>query len=391
MKVAHKRRQHPPTALIEEYINESLRQPPATSLDVFISYSRADSDFARQLNDELQLQGKTTWFDQESIASGTDFAQEIRQGIEVCDNFLFILSPRSVNSPYCKDEVEYAASLNKRFVTLLHREVNSDELHPELRKVQWIDFNQNERDFNANFRQLVRTLDTDREHLRHHTKWSQRAIDWKEKNHSADLLLRGSELAVAQAWLKETQGQKKQPAATELQKAFIAKSGGYKRKNQLVLIGAVVSVMGIVTTAAITSTALWLKAERQTKIATLQENAARVQNLLAVKPVEALILVSVSSVAFSPDAKTIVSGDGNGMIRLWDTSGNPIGQPIKGHQGLVSSVAFSPNGKTIVSGSGDGMIRLWDTSGNPIGQPIKGHEDWVNSVTFSPDGKIIVT
>ena len=100
LKVANKRTQHPPIPLIKEFIEESLRQPPATSLDVFISYSRADSDFARKLNDELQLQGKTTWFDQESIASGADFAQEINGGIEACDNFLFILSPRSVRAVY---------------------------------------------------------------------------------------------------------------------------------------------------------------------------------------------------------------------------------------------------------------------------------------------------
>src|SRR4028119_300381 len=117
LKVAKTRTQHPPTPLQEEFITESLRQPPAESLDVFVSYSRADSDFARKLNDALQMQGKTTWFDQESIASGTDFQQEIYRGIKACDNFLFILSPRSVNSPYCADEVEYAASLNKRFVT----------------------------------------------------------------------------------------------------------------------------------------------------------------------------------------------------------------------------------------------------------------------------------
>lgn len=81
LKVARSRSQHPPTPLIEEFIRESLRQPPAESLDVFISYSRADSDFARKLNDELQLQGKTTWFDQESIASGAEFTEEIKQGI----------------------------------------------------------------------------------------------------------------------------------------------------------------------------------------------------------------------------------------------------------------------------------------------------------------------
>ncbi|MBD0345521.1 MAG: toll/interleukin-1 receptor domain-containing protein, partial [Coleofasciculus sp. Co-bin14] len=235
LKVAKLRTQHPPTPLQEEFISESLRQPPAESLDVFVSYSRADSDFARKLNDALQMQGKTTWFDQESIASGTDFQQEIYRGIKACDNFLFILSPRSVLSPYCADEVEYAASLNKRFVTVLHRDVNSIDLHPELAKVQWIDFNQNERDFNANFNQLVRTLDNDREHVHSHTKWLQQAIAWEQKGKSKDLLLRGSELAVAEAWLKETQQQKKQPTVTDLQKAFIAKSGGYKRKNRWLL------------------------------------------------------------------------------------------------------------------------------------------------------------
>jgi hypothetical protein len=217
LKVANKRTQHPPTALMEEFIEQSLRQPPAISLDVFISYSRADSDFARKLNDALQMQGKRTWFDQESIASGTDFQQEIYRGIKACDNFLFILSPRSVNSPYCASEVEYGASLNKRFVTVLHRQVNSGDLHPELAKVQWIDFNHNERDFNANFNQLVRTLDTDRVHVQSHTKWLQRAIEWNEQEKSADLLLRGSEFTIAQNWLQEAEQQKKQPTATPLQ------------------------------------------------------------------------------------------------------------------------------------------------------------------------------
>jgi hypothetical protein len=72
------------------FVTESANQPPDSSLEVFISYSRVDSDFARKLNEALQIQGKTTWFDQESIASGTDFQQEIYRGIENSANFLFI-------------------------------------------------------------------------------------------------------------------------------------------------------------------------------------------------------------------------------------------------------------------------------------------------------------
>ncbi|MEB3212774.1 MAG: toll/interleukin-1 receptor domain-containing protein, partial [Leptolyngbyaceae bacterium] len=110
LKTAQKRSTHPPTDLQTEFIEHSLHYPPPDSLDVFISYSRSDSGIARQLNENLQIYGKLTWFDQESIAaSSADFQQEIYRGIETADNFLFLLSPKSVNSPYCADEVEYAA------------------------------------------------------------------------------------------------------------------------------------------------------------------------------------------------------------------------------------------------------------------------------------------
>ncbi|MCG8364622.1 MAG: toll/interleukin-1 receptor domain-containing protein, partial [Pseudanabaenales cyanobacterium] len=96
LKIAKQRTQHHPTALQEVFIDQSLRRPPASSLDVFITYSEVDSGFARRLNDALQNQGKTTWFAQEEIAAGTNFQQESYRGIERSNNLLFILSPSSV-------------------------------------------------------------------------------------------------------------------------------------------------------------------------------------------------------------------------------------------------------------------------------------------------------
>lgn len=102
---------------------------------------------------------------------------------------------------------------------------------------------------------------------------------------------------------------------------------------------------------------------------------------------------SIASVAVSPDGRRIVSGGFDNTLRLWDAqTGKTLGQPMRGHENIVRSVAFSPDGKRIVSGGFDNTLRLWDAqTGRPIGQPMQGHESWVNCVAFSPDSKRIVS
>ena len=77
--------------------------------DAFISYGRADrKQFAKDLNDRLVELGKTIWFDFEDIPFGVDYQKQIDDGIEKADNFLFLISPHSINSPYCGLEIELA-------------------------------------------------------------------------------------------------------------------------------------------------------------------------------------------------------------------------------------------------------------------------------------------
>jgi WD40 repeat protein len=70
----------------------------------------------------------------------------------------------------------------------------------------------------------------------------------------------------------------------------------------------------------------------------------------------------VSSVALSPDGKTVASADIN-AIQLWEVvSGKERGR-FEGHRSEVESLAFSPDGKLLASGSNDCTALVWDVTG----------------------------
>lgn len=105
--------------------------------------------------------------------------------------------------------------------------------------------------------------------------------------------------------------------------------------------------------------------------------------------------LGVSVVAISPDSQILASGGSDGTIQLWDLAlGVEIGK-FSGHLGRVFSVAFSPNGQWLASGAEDGSIHLWNLSQikGKVGfdlqpdQRLLGHTNTVNSVAFSPDSQ----
>src|SRR5262249_18086016 len=68
---------------------------------------------------------------------------------------------------------------------------------------------------------------------------------------------------------------------------------------------------------------------------------------------------SVTSVAFSPDGRTLASASADQTVKLWDVQSRKEIKTLEGHKDYVLSVAFSPDGRTLASASGDRTVRLW--------------------------------
>ena len=106
-------------------------------MPAFISYSRANSDFAVRLAKDLKSSGYNVWLDQLDIPTGTRWDDEIELALEACTTFIIILSPESLKSQNVKDEVGYAIDAGKDILPVL---IKSGDVPFRLRRFQYVDF-----------------------------------------------------------------------------------------------------------------------------------------------------------------------------------------------------------------------------------------------------------
>jgi len=99
----------------------------------------------------------------------------------------------------------------------------------------------------------------------------------------------------------------------------------------------------------------------------------------------------VSSVAFSPDGRTLYSAGGDGAIKVWSADRFEEPRRLRGHADFVRSVAVFPDGERVASTGRDGTIRIWHyADGREIGR-LEGHGPGDQELVISPDGRLIVS
>lgn len=73
---------------------------------VFLSYAFGDSALASRIAEELQKNGVDTWFADWCISAGDSIRQRMDEGLGDCTHFVVLLTPRSIDKPWVRQEMD---------------------------------------------------------------------------------------------------------------------------------------------------------------------------------------------------------------------------------------------------------------------------------------------
>jgi WD40 repeat protein len=339
----------------------------------------------------LEQAGKSVWVDTEGIEDGQVFPEAIRSAIEGSDAFVFVITPESVASRYCEQEVALALELHKRVVPVLRSPVADDGLPEAIRVRSWIPYTADV-DAEVAGERLSAALDKDLEHAQAHTRWLVKALDWESHARDRSFLVRGSELASAEQWLAGV-GPSADPAPTTLQREFLLTSRRASARRQRVVVvaslAAVVVAVALAVVALISRSQAQTARARATRAAAVSQSrllAADGQSQLSVDP-ELSVLLGMAAVRSWPTTE--------GMAALRDTlDASPVRfrLPNVGAQSGAYGgdlLAYSRDGRWLAESSQDRFVAIMDArTGSVIRRITTPGASYVAG--WSPDGKLLL-
>lgn len=401
-------------------------QNEQSSGSVFISYSRKDKEFVRKLNDSLDSRGVAAWVDWEGIPLSSDWMDEITRAIEGSDSFMFVISPDSLASKICREELELGLKYNKKLVPILYREPEmGTELHEKLAATNWVYLRDKLDDFEDTIPKLIESVQTDLGWVRQHTRLVQRATEWDRKSRNNSFLLQGADLEDAERWMTEASTQPNREVVP-LQAEYIAESRKASTKRQRnVLIGislalAVSVVLGVFAffqrNIAVEQEKIAKQQEqiakenetiakenekaRATQQAIAEENEARaVRNEIIAEARRSAAEARIyQNQAGELDLSTLLAIDSwqrspsflaEDILRR-NTSLIPIPLAQMAHKNRVWNIQLDPDGENFVTASEDGTACVWNFEDGQQRFCVQ-HASVIYDAVFSRDGQFLIT
>ena len=97
----------------------------------------------------------------------------------------------------------------------------------------------------------------------------------------------------------------------------------------------------------------------------------------------------VGGLALTADGGTLITGDADNSIHLWETRTGQRLRLLAGHGGTVHALAISPDGRTLASSAEDRLTKLWSlATGRELMTLHRGTE--ISRLSFSRDGRMLI-
>lgn len=323
--------------------------------DVFVSYSRTDAGFVRRLAEDLKKRGKDVWVDVDGVRDAEKFPEALRRAIESSDAFVFVISPDSVGSAFCEQEVTHASALNKRIVPVALRPVPDEQIPEEIRFRNWIPMGDE-----TGVERVLAAIETDLEWEREHTRLTLRALQWEQAGRDRSVLLRGSELTDAERWLAAGAGKDRGPTALEQEYLLAARQAASRRQRTLTaaVSGMLVVAVGLLVFALISRE----RAVSAESSANAQRLAALSETQLSIDPERAVLLAMA---AVRKEATYGPSGTMFALRAALDDSTIRYRLPGAGHQkcgSLYPQFDPAPGSDVLAEGTCYGKVRFFNAN-----------------------------
>lgn len=353
--------------------------------NVFISYSRKDEVFVRSLHEALEARDMDAWVDYQDIPRTAVWWDSICKAIDATDTFVFVISPDSVASEVCTDEINYALENNKRIVPIVYRDTDNKQVHEKVRAINYIFFRQTD-DHTTAFYQLVEAINTDLDWVQQHSRLLERAKEWHENKGRRAYLLRGEDLREAEQW-RDKAGLDSGRQPNFLQMQYITASRKWASTFRNIISSAITIGFVVAVVLAIAAFLSENEARAQGRISDARALAANAVAELEADPERSILLATEAISTTLREGEPVVPQAEEALHRALFTS--QVRQTLKGHTDFVVGVNYSPDGRNIVTASRDGTAKIWDAQTGRELQTLEGHLFELQDIAFSPDQKIV--
>ena len=112
-------------------------------MTVFISYSRKDRKYAKEIHHILTSNNIDCWMDQKDISTGHNFDMNIARALANSQLVLVVMTPHAAESQYVCDEIAFAKNNDKPIIPISVAEVPKDSpIMLLLGRPQWLFYNE---------------------------------------------------------------------------------------------------------------------------------------------------------------------------------------------------------------------------------------------------------